>query len=325
MTPGEYTMWASLALLGILGSALCSGMETGLYAVNRAALALRARHARERIARLLEREASSTDRPLATLLIANNAFNYFGALGVTAILEAQGLAPAGLIILNALIITPILLVFAESLPKELFRRHAMGLLLVTGPALTAMRWLFTIAGVLPLVLVIARAAGRGTGLPLEPEPGVRQRIAEMLKQDDRVLTTDQGELIDRAMEFRRATVGQEMTAWSEVVTVGRDWTRDKVVRFIADHPHRRYPVVDHAGAVVGTLDSMRLLLSAEQSIGILIEPVPRSRPGARVRESLELLRDNESRMVIVETKGKPLGIATPKDLVEPLTGELLAW
>ncbi len=55
MTPAQYAMWASIAMLGILGSGVCSGMETGLYAMNRATLALRARHARDRLARLLER------------------------------------------------------------------------------------------------------------------------------------------------------------------------------------------------------------------------------------------------------------------------------
>ncbi len=325
MTPGQYAIWASIALLGVLGSAVCSGMETGLYAMNRATLALRARHARDRMARLLEREASASDRALATLLIANNVFNYLGALGVTAILAAQGHAPAGLIALNALIITPILLVFAESLPKELYRRNAIGLLVVSAPVLTVLRIIFTLTGVLPLVLAIARAAGRGTGLPLEPEMGVRQRIAEMLKQDDRVLSIDQGELIDRAMVFAQATVANEMTPWSRVVTVSSGWDRERMVRFIADHPHRRYPVVNGSGEVLGTLDSMRLLLDPGRTIADLTDPVPKTRPNARVRESLELLRDSESRMVIVETKGKPLGLATPKDLVEPLTGELLAW
>ena len=225
MTPSEYAIWTSVALLGILGSALSSGMETGLYAVNRAVLALRARDGSNRIARMLEREAKSTDRSLATLLIATNAFNYLGALGVTAMLAAQGLVPTELIALNALIITPILLIFAESLPKEIFRRHAMGLLLITTPGLVGFRWLFTVTGLLPLVLAIARMAGRATGLALEPEMGVRQRIAEMLKQDDRVLTGEQAELIDRAMEFRRATVGEEMAPWSRVVCVGESWDR----------------------------------------------------------------------------------------------------
>jgi len=30
-------------------------------------------------------------------------------------------------------------------------------------------------------------------------------------------------------------------------------------------------------------------------------------------------------MLLIESRGNPLGISTPKDLVEPLTGELLAW
>jgi len=300
-------------------------METGLYAMNRAVLVLRAGEGSKRVARMLNREARSTDRSLATLLIANNAFNYLGALGVTAILEAQGFAPTGLIFLNALIITPILLVFAESLPKEVFRRHSMGLLLLTVPALVAFRVLFTVTGVLPLVLAIARSAGKATGLPLEPEMGVRQRIAEMLKQDDRVLSGEQAELIDRAMEFRRATVGEEMAPWSRVVSVGDSWDRARALRLISEYPHRRYPVVDGSGVVVGALDSMRLLLGRAAEVSELVEPVPRIDASSSVREALELLRDDRARLLVVEARGKPLGLATPKDLVEPLTGELLAW
>ncbi len=324
MSTIETVIWACIALLGLLGSAMCSGMETGLYSFSRARVALWARQGRP-WARVLDGEGRHADRAVATLLIANNVFNYIGVLGMTALLSMLELSDWQLIVLNAIVVTPVLLILAEATPKELFRRSADSLMLRLAPLLTGMRLLLTVVPVLPLVITLARLAGRLTGLPPEPEPGMRQMLAEMLKQDDGTVSVQQAELIDRAMVFRRATVGAEMTSWHRVRCVELAWSPDRVRAFTARHTPRRYPVVDERGQVVGILDSLDLFLRPEASVADLMTPPVCVSPRMPVRDALTLLRKEDARMLIVEQHARPVGIVTPKDLVEPLVGELLAW
>lgn len=320
----ETVIWACIALFGLLGSAMCSGMETGLYSFSRARVALWARQGRP-WARVLDGEGRHADRAVATLLIANNVFNYIGVLGMTALLSTLNLSEWQLIVLNAVVVTPVLLVLAEATPKELFRRNADALMLRLAPLLTGMRLLLTVVPVLPLVITLARLAGRLTGLPPEPEPGMRQMLAEMLKQDDGTVSVQQAELIDRALAFRRATVGAEMTPWNQVRRVELSWPRDRVREFTAQHTPRRYPVIDERGRVVGILDSLDLFLQPDAPVVRVMRTPVRVSPRMPVRDALTLLREKDARMLIVEQHARPVGIVTPKDLVEPLVGELLAW
>jgi CBS domain containing-hemolysin-like protein len=54
--------------------------------------------------------------------------------------------------------------------------------------------------------------------------------------------------------------------------------------------------------------------------------MPTLRGDLHVREALTVLRDAGVPMgVVLGPGGKPAGLVTPKDLIEPLTGPLAAW
>ena len=123
-----------------------------------------------RSARVLTRELDRPERVLATILLGNNACNYLGTLGLTAILEGRGYGTVTMIVLQVLVLTPMLLVFGESVPKELFRVHADSLAPRVAPTLRAVRVLATVTGVLPLISafvsrVLSLSSNFGGGRP----------------------------------------------------------------------------------------------------------------------------------------------------------------
>ncbi|MEC8319903.1 MAG: CBS domain-containing protein, partial [Planctomycetota bacterium] len=67
-----------------------------------------------------------------------------------------------------------------------------------------------------------------------------------------------------------------------------------------------------------------LLLHPEQG-GRVDRDIPRFRPETPVVTALETLRRSRCPLGVVEVGGKPSGIVTLKDLVEPLLGDLRAW
>ena len=75
--------------------------------------------------------------------------------------------------------------------------------------------------------------------------------------------------------------------------------------------------------VVGVIDQIEMHTTPGASVAELVRPVVRLKKTTRVREALLLLREHNARVGVVEDDhGRPLGIVTAKDLVEPLTGEL---
>jgi putative hemolysin len=323
-------VWIVLAGIGLVGSAVCSGLEMGFYSLNRIRLDVRAgRSPPERRAVILRGETSRPDRVLGTLLIGNNLFNYFGVLGVTALLEMAGHSDAAIILLNALVLTPLLLVFGESLPKELFRVEADRLVYRFARGLRAARWVLTGIGALPLVLLFGRGAARLLRAPPEDAlySDARRRIGAMLKEGAAVgaLSEAQSGLVDRALALRNATVGQRMVPWEAAAAVREATPRGELARQLARTNFSRVPVLGRDGKLLGVLAQVDFFLEPHRPVSELVKPPARLSPEQSVREALQELRQSRCPMAVVFRNGKPVGLATAKDLVEPLTGRLAAW
>ena len=81
----DVTIFVALAVLGLAGSALFAGMETGLYTLNRVRLALRRKEGDRRALRvgaLLDRPA----RMLAVILLGTNIAHALGSTAMTVLL-----------------------------------------------------------------------------------------------------------------------------------------------------------------------------------------------------------------------------------------------
>lgn len=329
MTTAEFLLWAGVAMVGVGFSALFSGMETGVYGVNAVRLNVVARRVApgpgRRRAALLLREIERPDRVLATLLIGNNLANYTGAIGVSALLGGAGLSDWGIVIVNAAVLTPLLFVFGETLPKDFFRASADRVMPSLGPLLRALRLIFTACLVLPLV----RLFGKGVSRALRgSDPGAvqtaRMRIVALLKEGRRhgVLSDSQTALVDRASRLHERRVHHEMTPWARVVTLHADWSRDRVEAEARRHVHGHYPVVDRRGRVVGVVRAIDLWLQRETPITTLMSSAHRMDAEASLVTAIQELRAEGVRHAVVVRKNKPVGFIAERDLLEPLLGEI---
>src|SRR5262245_46607275 len=105
-------LWWSVALLGVVGSALSAGLEIACYSVNRVRLDLRAgRHPPDPAARLVRAELDQPDRLLSTLLIWLNVATYAGTLAITELLNEHIRSPALIAAVNTCILAPVLFIF----------------------------------------------------------------------------------------------------------------------------------------------------------------------------------------------------------------------
>lgn len=327
MTPIELLIWSLVGALGLAGSMLCSGMETGLYATNRVRAMVRARGAEATGAdRVVAGALERPDRSLTTLLLFNNGFNYLATLAITALLVSLGLSDAALILLQAAVLTPVLLVFAESLPKELFRAHAERMTRRFAPALGAMQAAAVFSGLAPLIAGMAALAARAVRVDASGALGSpREKVAELIKHGSGQLSEAQAGLIDRALRIESTRVRDEMVPLAAAMTVRAGWVASRARREIGRRAHARYPVLDERGRVVGVVRLADLVRQPGATVASVMQPVTRLPDTLSAWEALGVMRRAGAVLAVVERQSQPVGLVTQKDLVEPLTGDLRDW
>ncbi|HBZ96590.1 MAG TPA: hypothetical protein DEO57_01950 [Phycisphaerales bacterium] len=324
MTPLAAILFGVLILVGLLGSAFYSGMETGLYTINRVRLTVRAGHG-DGNAAWLERIIGRPIMMLTVLLLGNNIANYASSFGITGLLDAAGISPVGAIFINAAILIPLLFIFAEVLPKELWRTQTDRWSYRGAPLLRGTNRLLTVIGLVPLVAAVARLTGTDSNSMVSSS---KNRLVQLLREgvDAGVLSESQVTLLDRAMAMQDLNVTGEMVPWSDVRTLPADLRGDARLDALEGHNYTRRPVLDRDDRVIGVVTVLDILLDPEQPTrALMTEPLTLA-ASTSVPEALELLRTAKQTIAFVEDRGgRPVGIVTMKDLVEVLTGELEAW
>ncbi|MFW6060185.1 MAG: CNNM domain-containing protein [Phycisphaeraceae bacterium] len=325
------TFWSMLMLVGFAGSALFSGLETGAYSLNRVRLEIY-NHQRQRPAIILRRMLDNPTTLLTTLLIGNNVTNYLGTGSLAVILEGHHVGELQAMVINALIMTTALFVFGETLPKDLFAAHADWLMYRLARVLLWSRRLFTWIGLVPVInfateIAMKRIGGDGHARPFHPRRQVEVLVKEGVGYG--LLSDDQSAMVARVLDLGTRRLRDEMTEWEDVITVKLDDEAD-VLWDLADRTSRtRFPVVDDKGRVIGALNVMDALRRGRAHcppVRELMEPVVRLPATMPLRRGLaELQRRRVAMAVVVDENEQPVGIVTVKDLVEPITGELVSW
>lgn len=318
--------WLGLVLVALVFSALFSGLETGIYTLNRVSLAVRVGRGDPR-AILLDRELARPDRVLPTLLVGNNFVNYLGGLGIAGILDGRGFGPLAAVAINAALLLPATFLLGETLPKDLFRAFTDRWTYRFGRYLQVWRIAFTIIPFVPVLGWLGRMAttllgGDSRAVLVEPRQRIRQFVQEGAHAG--VLSEGQTTFAERALTLRGRTVGGEMTPWSKVAAVpllAEGALRSGTLRRSGAS---RLPVLDGQGRVVGVLTALDAILHPSAPTSALMRPPVFFSPGQSALEALRIMRAGRTRLGIVADGpgGRPLGVIAIKDLVEPLTGQL---
>lgn len=330
MPDSALILWIVLTTLGFLGSALFSGMETGAYRLNRVRLYVQASQGKSS-AKSLERIVAKPASLIGTLLIGNNLCNYLGTAGLGIILATFAMPVWQAVLINTVLVTLVLFVFGETLPKDLFAANADRLMYPLAKLLVLLRVLFTWTGILPIVVAISalaiRLVGRAEGGALTP----RKRVELMVREGAGVglISSEQTELAQRALALSKRRILGECTPWSSVITVSESADRSVICKLVEQTPRSRMPVVDSRGRILGVVDMIDALLVdvADQSpIRSAMKPAVYIQASTTVRDALaQMQREHIGLAIVTRADGKPAGVITVKDLVEPLTGEIVNW
>lgn len=317
-----------ILIVGLLLSALYSGLETGLYTLNRIRLDVRAAAKTKsalRIKLLIDKPA----RMLAVLLVCNNIANYLASYGTAMLLDQTSFGPWLSIIINALCLIPILFIFGEVLPKDLFRAHTDSWTYIYSPALSWADILLRITGIIPAISFIGSMAQKSLGTESDIEPSPRRRFGLLFKEGlgTGAISDEQTTLADRVLTMRSLTVASEMVPWVRVSCINIDTSPPQRNASLKNSTYTRFPVIDKNGQVQGVLPVLSALLERNQPTTNIMQPVQFIDATMSVGRAISQVRESGQAMAVVTSpqSSKPIGIVTLKDLVEPLVGELAAW
>ncbi|MFG0250955.1 MAG: CNNM domain-containing protein [Phycisphaeraceae bacterium JB051] len=314
----------------LFASALFSGLETGIYSLNRVRLHL-LEHQNYRNANIIHRLMSNSSTLLVTLLISNNIANNIATSALGRIYEYAGYSPFEIVVYNILVLTPLLFVFAETLPKDLFSVHADRFVYPFARFLLLIKWLLTLCGLLPLVtwmgaLTMRLLGGSAKQAVFHPRMQVASLVREGVGYG--LLSDEQSALTGRVLRLAQRKLDEEMTPWEDVITIKSTASVDELWSLAKRSSISRYPVLNEQGAVLGMVSLHEALMYDKEHcppVTDLIHELPRLDVATPIRRALRQLQDDKTAMGLVCENDQPVGIVTVKDVVEPLTGELASW
>jgi len=319
------------ALIGLLVtllllSAFFSGSETALMRLNRYQLRHKAREG-HRGAIMAERLLQRPDRLIGLILLGNNLVNFTAAALVAIIAFKIGGQPA--VALGTLILTLVVLIFAEAAPKTLAalypERLAFPAALIYYPLLKI---------TYPLVWLISTTAN-GVLWVL----GVRDSDTHshaLTQEELRTIVHDAGSRISNRyrrmlisiLDLERVTVDDVMVPHNEIIGIDLDDEPEEIESIINTSEHSRLPVYrNNIDKVVGVLHLRRLANLAQFSfekdalIKLLDEPyfVPEGTPLST--QLVQFQRRRQRIALVVDEYGDIQGIVTLEDILEEIVGE----
>ena len=310
-----------LFVVGISFSAFFSGSETGFYRATRVRLTMDALTG-DRHARRMLWLANNPSIFVATILIGNNIANYITSLAVVLFTHQLISSNAYWVeIFASICVAPIVFIYGELLPKNLFYLAPNRLLRRTTPVLLFFLALFSPAVV--VLFVLARGLQTVVGASSEQ---LRLRLARgelhgVFKEghDAGVLRPSQRQLAQGMLTIANRHVGQLATPIARLVSVRRGTKTSDVLR-LARRQHTPGILVTERDSrkAIGYVRLVDLYLNESDTVDEP-RPLPEVKEDASpIAALIQLQDDREMLACVVDSSGTPKGIVTTRDLVEQL-------
>jgi putative hemolysin len=302
-------------------SFLCSILEAVLLSVTHSYVGVLQERG-HRAGPLLARMRRSIEEPIAAILTLNTIAHTVGAaMGGAIALEVFG---SRWIALFSAVLTLVILVFSEILPKTIGASYWQALAPFAAWTLTGM------VLVMKPILVPLSALNRLIAPRRKPGSTVSRAELEVLAEIGRregTLDQDEYEVMTNIMGLSEVSVGQVMTPRTRIVAVPLEAGVAGAEAMMLEEGHSRMPVFrETIDDVVGVVVARDLWRAVRKGVGdlteVMREPtfVPATKP---VEDTLRQMRQLRIQMAIVlDEYGGTAGLVTLEDLVEEIIGEI---
>ncbi len=319
----------ALLLALVVMAGFFAGAEVAFLRVQRSWVR-QAEESGSRLARILSALQERREIVIATLLVGITG-SYYVAEHIATVLGTELLGPTVGPFVALVVITVLVLVFAEATPMMFAARNPERVALLSSPvvALSAII-LLPVVGLLALVakvLLFIVGIRPNTILPSVTEEQLKAMIEE--GQSQGTLPAGTGRMLHGALDFGDQTTGQVMTPRPDIIGIEQDATIAEALEVAASNKQTRLPTyLGDRDTITGILYVKDLLPYVR--LGEMATPVKTvARAATYVPESLpidrllERMRADRRTMVIVSDEyGGTAGLVTMEDLLEEIVGEI---
>jgi putative hemolysin len=320
-------------VFAVFFSALFSGLEMAYLSINKLHVELERQKggiAYKALGYLVDRPAAF----IAAILVGNNVAlvlygNYMHRV-LTPVFEGWGAMEYLILLLETSVSTVVILVFAEFLPKTLFRQNAEGLMRWLSLPAWLLFWLLRLPSALMLgvsqfflkyvfrveVKEEENAFGR-----MELDHYVRERVPRTSEGNDEV--DPELEIFKNALEFPETKAREFMIPRTEIESVEVNELPEKVRAFFIESGYSKLLVYEeNIDKIIGYVHAFELFKKPDHLKRVL-RPVAFIPESMRADEILNLFtREKRNIAVVLDEHGGTSGMITLEDVIEEIFGEI---
>ncbi len=320
-----------LTIAGIVLCVLLSGFFSGSEMAYSSCSSLRLEHLRDggsKRAGVAAKIAERFEDALSAILIGNNLVN-IAASSLVTVLVYQLTRGTDMVWLGTLIITVIIIIFGETIPKITCKKNANRV---------AVRYAYPVRGLMlvlkPLVWLVVKLIDLITRpLKGEEDEDAEEAVEELQNlietaEDEEVLDEDQSELVQAAIEFDQISASEVMTARVDVcaIDIEDDW--EEILRLVEEAPFSRLPVYEGSiDNIIGVLYLNHFLKAITEDghtdIRKLLMPPCYVYKTMKLPQVLNALKKARQHLAIVSDEyGGTLGVLSMEDVLEQIVGDI---
>ncbi|HOO05608.1 MAG TPA: hemolysin family protein [Ruminococcus sp.] len=301
-------------------SALFSSTETAYSSVNKLRLKNYESQGNKKAGKAL-RLANRFDDVLTAVLIGNNIVNIAcSSISTLLFVSIFGSKGAGI---STAVITVLVLVFCEVLPKSYAKKNSEKLALAFASPLSVL-----VALLRPLVVFfnkLSSLVSKGDSSPSVTEDELKYMIDEIEEQG--VIEEQESELVKSALEFDEISVSDILIPRVKVVGIEAGSTIAQIKELFSSEMYSRLPVyeksLDNITGMITNKAFFKMLVEGRDDISQIIQEVPHIAESALISEAMRSMQRSKVHLAVVTDQyGGTKGIVTLEDIIEELVGEI---
>ena len=312
-----------VVILTVLLAGFFAGSETAVVSCSKVKLRYKAKRGVWR-ARILERLLDSPELFFSVVLVGTNVAVIVCTAAATAV--AVGILGESGVVVATLVMTPLLLVFGEVIPKSVFLYHADRVALNVSPLLNF--FLYLLYPLVAPATLFARFLLTIFGSKDEHLDFLnsREELVYLYRRGKKEGAAEKRErmIIDRVFNFKGVSARELMIPFDRVVSFPLSASVEEVVDESNKHTFSRFPILSETGTVAGIVSMFDLLGldGGEELTEVMHEPCFAEEDDPAVRLLVRLKEEALHMAVVVDRDKMAIGILTLENIFENIVGDI---
>lgn len=308
-----------LVVVMMVFSALFSSTETAYSSVNKLRLKNYEAQGNKKASKALKL-ANRFDDVLTAVLIGNNIVN-IATSSVSTLIFVEWFGDSGAGISTA-VITVLVLVFCEVIPKSYAKRNAEKLALLFATPLSVL-----VTVLKPFVWVLNKMSSifKSGEAPTVTEDELKYMIDEI--EEEGIIEEQESELVKSALDFDETIVNEILIPRVKVIGVEVTDTVETIKEVFSEEMYSRLPVfeksLDNIIGIITNKAFFKMLVEGKSDIREIIQEVPHIADTNLISEAMKFMQKAKVHLAVVTDQyGGTKGIITLEDIIEELVGEI---